>query len=159
MANNGTLFSTFKKQEKLERVIAFMDLTESALKDCNIFGFIDNLYAAAELLGEIMIIIVKQGNVEIPRIHPQKFNLYKDHVDNKQLIGGDFINVYQRLLRLKNKSRYGDESLVIDLGQLKKDYQITKITLDAMSQRQLSILSLMENYLKIMKLNTQKAIS
>ena len=122
-------------QEKLERVIAFMNSTESALRDCNIFGFIDNLYAAAELLGEIMMIIVKQGNITIPRIHPKKFDLYQDHVNRKQLTGGDFIDVYRRLLELKNNSRYGDESMIIDFGQLKKDYHITKITLDAIEPK------------------------
>lgn len=122
-------------QEKLERVIAFMSLTEYALRSCNIFGFIDNLYAAAELLGEIMVIIVEQGNITIPHYHPKKFIMYQDHVNKKQLIGGDFIDAYQRLLELKNKSRYGDESIMINFGQLKKDYHITKITLNAIEPK------------------------
>jgi hypothetical protein len=122
-------------KNKLDRVIHFLDITEDALKKCNIFAFIDNLYASAELLAEIMILIVETGHITIPRLHPEKFKIFEDRVNKQKITGGDFIHAYERLLEIKNKARYGDLQLEINLKQLKNDYHIVKITLEAIEPK------------------------
>jgi len=122
-------------KNKLDRAIHFFDITGDALKKCNIFAFIDNLYASAELIAEIMVLIVETGHTTIPHWHPEKFKIFEDKVNKKKIIGGDFIHAYERLLAIKNNSRYGDLPLDINLKQLKNDYHIVKITLEAIEPK------------------------
>ena len=115
-------------KNKAERLIEFIDSAEHAMNHANVFSFIENLFAAAELLVDLALLLKTVQEVSVKN-HGAKTKLLKKAIHNNEIYGGDFEHTFDKLTNARKYARYANASeSKMALKELKTHLQIVKDT-------------------------------
>lgn len=119
-------------KNKAERLIEFIDSAEHAMKHANVFSFIENLFAAAELLVDLALLLKTVQEISFKN-HGAKTKSFKKAIHNNEIYGGDFEHTFDELTNARKYARYANASKPkISLKELKIHLQIVKNTYQQM---------------------------